>query len=153
MAEVEMKKPASFMSSVMSGMTGYVKGALGGGLIGAVGGALVGALVAGVSLLAAGASGGLLPAFGILAASAGTFALGGAAAGAALGSTAGMITGVVRSREANQPTAQDIVNVAKISFSQGVQVGAHVEQQQAKMKHTVREDNRRTAMPEHHSLQ
>lgn len=152
---VEMKKPTSFMSSVVSGMTGYVKGMLGGGLLGAVGGALLGAVIAGAGLAIAGTSGGLVPALGLIAASAGSWAMGGAAAGAAVGGTAGLVTGVVRSREANQPSAQDIVNVAKISFSQGVQVGAHVEQMQGKGKAVLREEARRNqnVMGEHHSLQ
>ena len=119
----ELPAPPSFVSSTVSGITGFVKGALAGGGIGGIGGALVGALMVAVSAaifsnpltwLAVGAG---------AAASAGI----GASALGAIGAAAGTITGVMRSREANQPSAQDMVNIAKISFAQGVSVGHNIE--------------------------
>ncbi len=123
------KKP-SFFASTLSGVGGYIKGAITAGIAGGLGGALIGAVVGGVGLALAGASGGLLPAL----AAVGAASLSGAGIGASimapLGALAGLITGVVKSRETHQPSANDIVNVAKISFAQGVQVGAHMEQAQ-----------------------
>lgn len=128
---LELPKKATFVQSVMAGIGGWVKGALSGGIVGAIGGALVGALVGG-ALLAAGTV--ALPATGALAAGAaivGLTAAKGAAVGAAalgsIGATAGTITGVMRSREIGQPSAEDVVNVAKISFAQGVAVGHNIE--------------------------
>ncbi|MBY0407907.1 MAG: hypothetical protein K2Q01_09465 [Rickettsiales bacterium] len=144
-----LEKKPSFFSSVMSGIGGYIKGAITAGLAGGFGGAIIGAIVGGIGLalggpvtLAAGA------------AAVGMSALGGAAIGgsilASLGAVAGMVTGVVRSREAKQPSAEDIVNVAKISFAQGVNVGAHVERAQGKGKHETAylEEKSRVALAE-----
>jgi hypothetical protein len=139
--QLELPKKASFFSSVMSGIGGYFKGMLAGGVVGAVGGALVGAVIAGITL----ATGGVATA-GIAAALIGGQALTGALIGgsalASIGAIAGAITGVVKSREANQPTAEDVVNVAKISFAQGVAVGHNLEHaqhhQQGKGQHADR---------------
>ena len=121
-----LEKKPSFFSSVMSGIGGYVKGAISAALAGGIGGALIGAVIGGITLATGGAA--TIPAaIGAVALS----ALGGAGIGAAvmapLGALAGMITGVVKSREAGQPSAKDVINVAKISFAQGVQAGAQLE--------------------------
>lgn len=121
-----MEKKPSFVSSVMSGLGGYVKGAITAGLAGGAGGAVIGAVIAGITLATGGAA---TVAAGALAVAGG--ALIGAGIGAAvlapLGAVAGLVTGVVKSREAGQPSAQDIVNVAKVSFAQGMQVGHQIE--------------------------
>ena len=104
----------SFMRSTLSGMLGTLKGALVGGGVGAAIGAVVGI---GVAI----ASGGLaLPAlaFGAIV-GAQLFAL----PMALVGALSGTVTGVVQSREAAQPSANDMVNVAKIAYAQGVSVG------------------------------
>lgn len=122
-AQFEMKPKASFVSSTWEGIKGYVKGVVAGGIIGIIGGAIGGAVLGFVT-------GG----FGLEAAIA-TGLMGGAIGGvslAGIGGVAGAMTGVVRSREANQPTAEDIVNVAKISFAQGVGVGQHLGHEQVR---------------------
>lgn len=102
------KQRPSFLSSVMAGVMGAVKGALALGAIAAVGGAAVGAI----------ASGGAIPVALAFAGLAGY-------AGGLLGASIGGYTGVLQSREAAAPDAQDIINVANISFAQGVEVGHH----------------------------
>jgi hypothetical protein len=115
----------SFLRSVMSGIGGYIKGALTGVTVGGLTGAGIGALV------------------GIATGGVGAAAALGAALGASLlgtiGATAGTMTAIVRNREAAQPSADDVVKVAKISFAQGVAVGHNLEQaagQQAEMAET-----------------
>lgn len=152
--QIELKPRPSFASSVMSGIGGFFKGALTGGIAGSLIGGLVGAVVAGVALVATGGLAGVPAALAAIGASAGAWALGGGAVGATLGSGAGMVAGVVKSREENQPSAQDIVNVAKISFSQGAMVGQAVEKHN--QKHREMENRRRTAKAntaEHHVIQ
>lgn len=133
----QLPQKASFFSSVMGGIGGYFKGMLAGGVVGAAGGALVGAVIAGFTLLTGGVG-----TLGVAAAVVGAQALSGALIGgsalASIGAIAGAITGVVKTREANQPTAQDVVNVAKISFAQGVAVGHHLEQAQGHGQHADR---------------
>jgi hypothetical protein len=136
----EFKKP-SFFRSVMSGIAGYAKGALAGGLVGVIAGGLIGA-IAGVFIPGAGEA--IAAAIGLNTGTAigGAAALAGAAGGAGIGgsilasvgSLAGAVTGVVKSREAATPSAQDVVNVAKISFTQGVAVGHQVGQEEASSK-------------------
>lgn len=103
----------SFMGSVIEGAAGAVKGAIGLGLLGAAIGAIVGVALGGFGLMG-------VPS---IIAGLGTGAMTGGIMGANAGSFLGAITGIVKSREANAPEAQDVVNVAKISFAQGVQVG------------------------------
>jgi hypothetical protein len=127
--EPKTEKKPSFVGSVMSGIGGYIKGAFSAGVIGAVAGTLIGAVIAGVSLALGGegAAATLGEGVGQVAATAITGAAIGGGILAPLGALAGLVTGVVKSRETKQPTADDIVNVAKISFAQGVQVGHHIE--------------------------
>lgn len=95
----------SIGSSIGSGMAGYVRGAIALGVVlGAVG------LVSG--LLAAGFEMGAL-----------TTALSSASFGLGLGGLIGAVTGVMQNREKAAPDAQDIINVANISFAQGVSAG------------------------------
>ena len=116
--EIETPKKASFLGSVASGITGWAKGLLAGGSVGAIAGTAVAAVVdlfttGGVTIASA------LAGMGLGAVTLGT-----------IGSTAGMMTGVVRSREAAQPSAEDVLNVAKISFTQGIAVGHEIGQAQ-----------------------
>ncbi len=121
-----IKNKPSFVSSVLSGVGGYIKGAIAAGIAGGVGGAIVGAALGGLALATGGAS-----TIGLALAAVASSTVSGAVMGAAilapLGALAGLITGVVRSREPEQASAKDIINVAKISFAQGVQVGAKME--------------------------
>jgi|GEM_PF-4795429 len=146
----ELPKRPSFIGSVMSGIGGWIKGALSGGLVGALGGALVGAIVGGVGLALATGAAPLTLAAGAIAVglSAATGAGIGAAALGAVGAVAGTVTGVVRSREAGQPSAEDVVNVAKISFAQGVAVGHNIEHAAHTQgnKHTTKVTTDRAAM-------
>lgn len=138
--EKEMNKPG-FLTSMLSGIRGYAKGFFAGGAIGAITGAVIGGVVALFSPDAGLAIGkavfDLGTTSGLLAGAAGGAAIIGTGL-ASIGSLAGMATEVVRSREAGQPTAQDVVNVAKISFAQGVGVGHQVSQaeQQAAQQET-----------------
>lgn len=114
-----MAERPSFIKSVMSGIVGFVDGVIAGGLIGAVGGAIVGAIYAVVT--------------GDVA-NAGTIATESAALSGTLmgsvGGVAGAMTGVVKSREAGVPSAQDITNAVNIAFAQGVGVGHNIAQVQ-----------------------
>jgi hypothetical protein len=114
----KIKKP-SFLGSVMSGITGYFKGAVAGGAVGAIGGAIVGGAIA---LLTVGAA--------ELVGAALLGALIGGGTLAAIGSVAGAMTGVIKHRE-TLPSANDVVNVAKVSFVQGVATGHSMSQAQA----------------------
>lgn len=115
-AIVEPKK-TSFTESLVSGINGAFKGFFTGGLIGIVSGAAIGAII------------------GIFTGGIGVAALAGAQAGglllASIGSTAGIMTGVVQSREKNQVSARDVVNVATISYAQGMGVGHTLAKDQA----------------------
>ena len=123
----------SFSTSVLSGVGGYIKGAITAAIAGGIGGAIIGAALGGLALATGGAASiGL--AFGAIASSAISGSIVGAAILAPLGALAGLVTGVVRSRETASPTAKDIVNVAKISFSQGVHVGSQLEKAHGKGK-------------------
>jgi hypothetical protein len=130
-----VKKP-SFFGSMMNGITGTVKGTLAGGAVGIITGAAIGA-IAGL------ATGGL--ALAAVAGAAVTGAMIGGAALALIGSAAGMVTGVVRHREAAQPSAQDVVSVAKVSFAQGVSVGHNIGHEHASTAFRDREAQRRAA--------
>jgi hypothetical protein len=48
-----------------------------------------------------------------------------------IGALAGTTTGVVKSREQGQVSAQDVVNVATISYAQGMGVGHSIGKEQA----------------------
>lgn len=130
----ELPKKPSFFASVASGIGGFIKGTLAGGFMGVIGGGLIGALAIAVGAIMGGP---------LTIAAVGASALLGATIGASalatVGAAAGTMTSVVRSREAGQPTAEDVVNVAKISFAQGVSVsmmqGAALAQQQPETTH------------------
>ncbi len=112
------EKP-SFYKSVASGIGGWIRGALTGGVAGGLAGAVIGGIVA----LATGD----IAALGMGA------AIGGGTL-ASIGATAGIITGVVKSREAGQPSAEDVVNVAKITFAQGVATGQAMVMEEAQQQ-------------------
>lgn len=144
---LELPKKPSFAGSVMAGIGGWIKGALSGGIVGAIAGAVVGAVVGGIGLAIA--ANPVTLAAGALAV--GATALTGAGIGAAalgsIGSVAGTVTGVVKSREVGQPTAEDVVNVAKISFAQGVAVGHNIEHAaHTQGKHADKVTSERAAM-------
>lgn len=107
----------SFFSSVMSGIKGFVKGAFTGGFVGALVGGLIGA---GLSAMTGG-----LAAPMVLLGAIGTGATFGGVVFSSIGSVAGAFTEVIRSREPQQPSAQDIVNIANIAFAQGVAASQH----------------------------
>lgn len=114
-----MAEKPSFAFSMLSGVKGWVKGLLAGGLTGLVVGGVVGAAA------------GLLT--GGVGAIVGGMITGGYTGGSILGSIgalAGMATEVVRSREVSQPSANDIVNVAKVSYAQGIAAGHAIAQDQ-----------------------
>jgi hypothetical protein len=142
-----------FLSSMMSGIKGWVKGAIAGGVIGLIAGAVIGGVVALINPVA-GAEVFALTTAETASLGAATItvigtALAGASALGSLGGLAGAMTEVVRSREAAQPSAQDIVGVAKMSFAQGVAVGHNIAQQQqqeqAGPSFVERENQRRAA--------
>lgn len=119
----------SFLSSMWSGVKGFVKGMFAGGAVGAVAGAVIGAVI-GV------ATGGFSAvALGVM----GVTAYFGALAMGSIGGMAGMATEVVRSREAVQPSANDIINVAKVSYAQGIATGHGMAQQQEAEQTTFRD--------------
>ena len=107
-----MADKASFFSSLMAGISGFVKGtiALGivGALVGATGGAIIGAFSAEAGAVAATAIAG---------------AINTGAIGAMLGSTFGPIVSILQSREQGAVDGQDVVNVANMAFAQGMQAG------------------------------
>ena len=134
---MEEKKP-SFFSSTMDGIQGTIKGTLAGGAVGAVAGAAVAAIGALVFPGAAEALASTLTASGIDLAGTlgaiGTATAVGATAGAAtlgsVGASAGMVTEIVRGREETQISGEDVANVAKISYAQGISVGHAIAQEQ-----------------------
>lgn len=120
----------SFFKSMWDGIDGYVKG----GIVAALAGAAVGTVIGlGVGLLAPAAV--MATAIGSVIGSA---PLGGAVLGAILGGTtlfpigalSGTITGVVKSRETEQPKAEEIAHVANASFTQGMIVGHQAAHEQ-----------------------
>ena len=139
---LEQPKPTSFLRSTWEGIKGFFKGGIVGGGIGAIGGTVVGAAIA------------LVGAFFMPGAI--TWGLGGvggaAVFGAALGSLslatigmpAGVIAGVVKSREAAQPSAGALVNALNMAHQHGELVGQQqvvqqlmAQQQQQQAAHTV----------------
>ena len=131
MAEMILQKKPSFFASMISGVNGWVKGLIAGGLIGAVMGAAIGAVVA----LVTGSFEGGIKAAEIGAAALNTAGMSAAFMGS-IGSLAGTVTEVVRSREAAMPSGNDIVNVAKISYAQGIATGHAISQQQEAVEQT-----------------
>ena len=65
-----------------------------------------------------------------------------------VGAAAGTITGVVKSREVPQPGMENVANIAKVSFAQGVAVGHSIEQaaHQGTTKHQDKITTERAAM-------
>lgn len=127
----------TFLQSVASGIKGFIKGGLAGAAVGIAVGGVVGAaaglLLSGLSLV--------LPAIGL-----GAY-FGGAILGS-IGALAGLTTEVVRSRESASPSANDIVNVAKVSYAQGIATGHGLAQEQQAGQSTQwqdRENQRRAA--------
>lgn len=132
------QKP-SFISSVISGTKGYIKGMLGGGIVGALAGLAIGAVIA---LLSPASGITMLGAISTEAAStlatAGMTTFAGALSGSLLGASffgsvgglAGAMTNVVKSREAAAPSASDVVGVAKATFAQGIAVGVQLAKEQ-----------------------
>ena len=108
--DYQTTKP-SVIGSLAAGTLGFIKGAIALGAIGAAVGTVIGAGLGafgiGTSSMAAGA------AFGAVR----------GVAYAALGAIIGGASSVMQYREAKGPDAQDIINVANISFAQGVEVG------------------------------
>lgn len=142
MAEINAKP--GFFRSVMSGINGWVNGLLAGGLVGAVTGAAVGAVFA---LITGSVDGGLNA--GAVASEALVTAGWAATLMGGIGSLAGTVTGVVRSREVAQPSANDVLNVAKISYAQGIAQGHALAQQQETAQSTEwrdKETQRRAVM-------
>jgi hypothetical protein len=111
----------SFISSTLSGISGSLKGMLTGGGVGAIMGAVVGGIIGGLATGGAGIGVGAIVGAELLGITMG-----------AIGALSGTVTAVVASREAAQPTASDMVNVAKIAYAQGVSVGKQMEQEQSK---------------------
>ena len=114
-----MAEKPSFLSSVASGIKGWAKGLLVGGMLGAASGAVIGAIV-GVAT-----AGFAAPALAII----GTGMIMGASILGGAGAMAGTMTEVVRSRE-TAPAADDVLNVAKISYAKGVSDGHQLAQEQ-----------------------
>lgn len=119
MVEAKNKSQVSFTESVASGMSGWLKGMLYGGAMGAIGGAVIYGLMAlmtgGTSAVAGAAIAGMIQ-MGII--------------GGGLGATAGLVTGVVKSRETGG-SAEEMAHVANVSFTQGVAVGQQAQQGQS----------------------
>jgi hypothetical protein len=132
------QKP-SFMRSMISGIAGYAKGAIAGGLVGALAGAAIGGVIAlfspeaGIEIFKAIATAGTqVPALGATAIGAIGGALSGGAVLASIGAFTGAITGVVKSREVAQQDLQQVADIAKASFAQGMAMGQELEQQRSK---------------------
>jgi hypothetical protein len=102
-----MEKP-TFFESLKAGAIGMFKGAATLGIAGLVAGAALGAVLGGTALIAGGAP--------MVAAA---FAIGFAEIGITVGGIIGGFTGVAQNREAQAPDAQDMINLANISFAQG----------------------------------
>lgn len=127
-----------------AGIGGFIRGFIKTALTGGVIGGLLGGLIAGAAMLVGGAP--------LALAGIGASALAGGAIGAAIlapiGALSGMVTGIVRSREANQPTAQDIINVANISLAQGINVGRHIERDMPKTRFAAKYKEEKILMAE-----
>ncbi len=108
---IATEKP-SFFESLKAGFFGMVRGAVIVGAIGLVAGAGLGALLGGIGIVPGGA-----------AAVATVGAIGFAQMGVSVGGLIGSFTGIAMSREAVAVDAQDVINVANISFAQGVETG------------------------------
>ena len=183
----EGPKPKSFVGSVISGITGFVKGGFSGGIIGAIAGAALLTTAVAVAYATGGfGSSELLgkvaefigakgigtttsqlveiagkgaeivtnttfaaPTLGAFLGAAATLGSGiGAATLGLIGAAAGTITGVVKSREVPQPGMENVANIAKVSFAQGVAVGHSIEQaaHQGTTKHQDKITTERAAM-------
>jgi len=134
----------SFFGSVIAGIKGAFKGLLAGGFTGATLGAIGGAAAAAAMIGSTYGAALLVPAGTALFSYAGLTGLGwGAGLGAtALGSTfatigvaAGIMTGVVKSREQGMVRAEDAMEAVKVATMQGMAIeqqrNAFVEQQMA----------------------
>lgn len=110
---MQQERP-SFFESLIAGAKGIVKGAIVLGAMGLIGGGLIGGLLGGTGIITGGA---------LVAGLAGGVAMGNM--GVLVGGIIGAVTGVVQHREAANPDPQDIINVANISFAQGVETGRH----------------------------
>ncbi len=128
-----MEEKKSFLDSTTDGMWGFIKGALTGGVIGA----LAGAAIAGIAALVFPGVGEVLGA--AITGQAATLSkvgvtlvggLVGASTFGAIGGYSGMATEVIRGRESTQISGQDVANVAKISYAQGMMVGHNIAQEQ-----------------------
>lgn len=139
----------TFAQSVVSGIAGAAKGAISGSITGAIGGAFVGAALGGLAVATGGAAGVLAALATIGSATLGSSVIG-AAVFAPIGALAGLVTNVVKSRETRSPTATDMANVAKISFAQGVQVGAKLERasNQSRFEQTYIDEKQKLVMGE-----
>ncbi len=117
-----MADKPTFFGSLNASSWGFVKGAIALGVIGALGGAIIGTGLGAFGIGVATTTTSFVSLAGAVKG-----ALLGAAIGAAslaeLGAVIGTYTGVMQYREAATPSAQDIINVANISFAQGVSVG------------------------------
>jgi hypothetical protein len=102
----------SFLDSLKAGAFGMAKGAVMLGLLGIVAGGALGAALGAASIIPGGAA---------TAATLGAIAFG--QMGTVIGTIIGGFTGVVASREVQAVDAQDVINIANISFAQGVEVG------------------------------
>jgi hypothetical protein len=115
---MQQQKP-SFFSSVVSGIGGWFKGLFSGGVVGAIGGGLL--------LTALAVGGALIAGNPVTWALAGGAALSGATIGASviapIGALAGAVTGVVKNREAANPSAGELVNALNMAHQHGQMVG------------------------------
>lgn len=105
-----------FNRSLLAGLKGMAKGALVLGITGLIAGAALGGLLGATAIMPGGA---------LFVGSTAAAALG--QMGAVIGTIIGGFTGVVASREVQAPDAQDVINIANISFAQGVAVGRSKE--------------------------
>ena len=103
-----MSDRPGFFETLISGAVGMAKGAMILGGIGLAVGGLLSLALGGAAAVVSGALG---------------FAMMGAVAGGLIGA----FTGVAQTREAQASDPQDIINLANISFSQGVSVGRSKE--------------------------
>lgn len=119
--------PPSFMRTMMSGVKGFFKGAVAGGAVGSIAGAVMGAAALMASFSFGNAIGSLDVPFTMAAASAA-----GTAIFAAIGAISGTMTDIVRCRETNHFSTQDVVTVAQISYAQGLSQGLSQQQETGK---------------------
>jgi hypothetical protein len=119
-----MASGRSFIGSVVDGSIGSIKGGLVGAGIGALAGAAIGTVI---TIATWGTGVGSIPALAIL----------GASIMGSIGSTAGIVTGVVKGREAAQISPADVEKVAKVAFEHGVQVGQNVAPEQTMFRNRI----------------